>query len=140
MDRYSKKRKIPMEPCIHDSIGKWSKWRDSFAFSFPKGNENYSVAGTLPDEQGSTGALYFIFESRSIQTEKSRLRVSGFWTFGPSGETRTRGILLPKQARYQLRYTWIDLYSMPLSAISQEENCGKTGSVEKDFLKNTGNA
>ena len=26
---------------------------------------------------------------------------------GPSGETRTRGILLPKQARYQLRYTWI---------------------------------
>ena len=26
--------------------------------------------------------------------------------YGPSGETRTRGILLPKQARYQLRYTW----------------------------------
>ena len=28
---------------------------------------------------------------------------------GPSGETRTPGILLPKQARYQLRYTrlWI---------------------------------
>ena len=25
--------------------------------------------------------------------------------FGPSGETRTPGILLPKQARYQLRYT-----------------------------------
>ena len=28
-----------------------------------------------------------------------------FPSFGPSGETRTRGILLPKQARYQLRYT-----------------------------------
>ena len=27
--------------------------------------------------------------------------------FGPSGETRTPGILLPKQARYQLRYTRI---------------------------------
>ena len=40
-----------------------------------------------------------------MRTEKSRLRTSGFWTFGPSGETRTRGILLPKQARYQLRYT-----------------------------------
>ena len=25
--------------------------------------------------------------------------------FGPSGATRTPGILLPKQARYQLRYT-----------------------------------
>ena len=24
---------------------------------------------------------------------------------GPIGETRARGILLPKQARYQLRYT-----------------------------------
>ena len=27
------------------------------------------------------------------------------FVIGPSGETRTRGILLPKQARYQLRYT-----------------------------------
>ena len=32
--------------------------------------------------------------------------------YGPSGETRTRGILLPKQARYQLRYTWIYRYSI----------------------------
>ena len=30
---------------------------------------------------------------------------SGLSYFGPSGETRTPGILLPKQARYQLRYT-----------------------------------
>ena len=30
--------------------------------------------------------------------------------FGPSGETRTRGILLPKQARYQLRYTRITCF------------------------------
>ena len=29
---------------------------------------------------------------------------------GPSGETRTRGILLPKQARYQLRYTRITYF------------------------------
>ena len=35
-----------------------------------------------------------------------------FWYlvfFGPSGGTRTHGILLPKQARYQLRYTRIEL-------------------------------
>ena len=32
-------------------------------------------------------------------------RKSGFRFLGPSGETRTPGILLPKQARYQLRYT-----------------------------------
>ena len=31
--------------------------------------------------------------------------------FGPSGETRTPGILLPKQARYQLRYTRIFSFS-----------------------------
>ena len=35
-----------------------------------------------------------------------------FLYFGPSGETRTRGILLPKQARYQLRYTWILVYTI----------------------------
>ena len=33
----------------------------------------------------------------------------GLSLLGPSGETRTRGILLPKQARYQLRYTWINV-------------------------------
>ena len=38
---------------------------------------------------------------------KSRNGIKPFLLFGPSGETRTRGILLPKQARYQLRYTWI---------------------------------
>ena len=42
-----------------------------------------------------------------MKTEKPKTCTSRFWTFGPSGETRTRGILLPKQARYQLRYTWI---------------------------------
>ena len=35
----------------------------------------------------------------------SRLHISGIWTFGPSDRIRTCGILLPKQARYQLRYT-----------------------------------
>ena len=38
---------------------------------------------------------------------KKRERQKPFPLFGPSGETRTRGILLPKQARYQLRYTWM---------------------------------
>ena len=42
-----------------------------------------------------------------MQTEKSKTRRSGFWTFGPSGETRTRGILVPNQAPYQLGHTRI---------------------------------
>ena len=44
-----------------------------------------------------------------------------FRIFGPSGETRTRGILLPKQARYQLRYTWI-LYNLSIY-VSKQELC-----------------
>ena len=38
----SLKTKIPMEPCIDDSIGRWSEWGDSFAFSFLR-NENRSA-------------------------------------------------------------------------------------------------
>ena len=45
------------------------------------------------------------FESRTLRKEKSRDSICYLCFFGPSGETRTRGILLPKQARYQLRYT-----------------------------------
>ena len=46
------------------------------------------------------------FESRSIQQQKVQSpQKSGFWTFGPSGETRTRGILVPNQAPYQLGHT-----------------------------------
>ena len=26
---YTKKTKLPMEPCIHDSIGRWFEWGDS---------------------------------------------------------------------------------------------------------------
>ena len=37
----------------------------------------------------------------------------GFLSLGRSGETRTRGLLLPKQARYQLRNTPAAEYSIP---------------------------
>src|SRR5699024_4771734 len=37
----------------------------------------------------------------------------GFLSLGRSGETRTRGLLLPKQARYQLRNTPAVWYSIP---------------------------
>ena len=55
-----------------------------------------------------------------------------FLFFGPSGETRTRGILLPKQARYQLRYTWIELYSMLFIAISQGKKREETDKGEEN--------
>ena len=41
------------------------------------------------------------------ENTKRTTRKGRFSLRGPSGETRTHGILLPKQARYQLRYTWI---------------------------------
>ena len=40
-----------MEPCIHDSMGRWSEWGDSFAFSSP-GEENRCVAAV------ETGGIY----------------------------------------------------------------------------------
>ena len=54
---------------------------------------------------------YSILPSETAET-LAAARVSGVASFsatlvGPSGETRTPGILLPKQARYQLRYTRI---------------------------------
>ena len=42
---------------------------------------------------------------------------SGFWTFGPSGETRTRGILVPNQAPYQLGHTRILSYEKKLVVV-----------------------
>ena len=41
----------------------------------------------------------------SKKLQKPPQNISFEAVFGPSGETRTPGILLPKQARYQLRYT-----------------------------------
>ena len=74
------------------------KWRDSFAFSSRR-EENRGVAAVEPSASDCPpDSRIYLFESRSIQTKKSRLRRSGFWTFGPSGETRTRGILVPKNS------------------------------------------
>ena len=74
----------------------WPEWRDSFAFSSRR-EENGGVAAVEPSASDCPpDSRISSFKSRFIQTEKSRLRRSGFWTFGPSGETRTRGILVPK--------------------------------------------
>ena len=54
----SKKQKLPMEPCIHDSIGGWSEWRDSFA-SATKGADRGSPR--------SSPRRIELFEFRSIQ-------------------------------------------------------------------------
>ena len=52
--------------------------------------------------------------------------------FGPSGETRTRGILLPKQARYQLRYTWMHPV---LYTTKREKAIRKTKMNEQKFFQ-----
>ncbi len=48
--------------------------------------------------------LKFFFNKES----KSPLKSDDFRGRGPSGRIRTCGILLPKQARYQLRYTRVN--------------------------------
>ena len=53
-------------------------------------------------------------ENESVKS-KSPLKPGGFrgLSLNRSGETRTRGLLLPKQARYQLRNTPAVWYSIP---------------------------
>ena len=55
---------------------------------------------------------HFVYPIFFEKAQKCRTKARHFYCasflsthFGPSGETRTPGILLPKQARYQLRYT-----------------------------------
>ena len=50
----------------------------------------------------------------ALTYKKSEQAIQSLLRRGPSGETRTPGILLPKQARYQLRYTRIFCWSVPL--------------------------
>ena len=57
---------------------------------------------------GARPRRILFFESLPLEC-KNWERQKPFPVFGPSGETRTRGILLPKQARYQLRYTWMQI-------------------------------
>ena len=52
----------------------------------------------------STGQSHLIFRV-SHSKDKSRESKCSFGFYGPSGETRTRGILVPNQAPYQLGHT-----------------------------------
>lgn len=61
----------------------------SSVFTFKVGNIDFQKK-----KQSQKRALFLIYAKTEL-------------FFGPSGETRTPGILLPKQARYQLRYTRI---------------------------------
>lgn len=62
----------------------WPEWRDSFAFSSRR-EENGGVADVEPSASDRPpDSRISSFKSRSIQTEKPRLRRSGFWTFGRS--------------------------------------------------------
>lgn len=50
--------------------------------------------------------IYQTYNSRKIKKKNPYSAKYGFF-HGPSGATRTRGILLPKQAPYQLGHTRI---------------------------------
>ena len=60
----------------------WSEWGDSFAFSFPKGNENKGVAAVeTGGKQLSTGQLYLNYSSLTPTKEKSRHGIKPFLLF-----------------------------------------------------------
>ncbi len=81
----------------------WSEWRDSFA-SAPIGADRGSPPSSWRRQRSS--ALHLIVRV-SHSKDKSRESKCSFGFYGPSGETRTRGILVPNQAPYQLGHTRI---------------------------------
>ena len=61
--------------------------------------------------------------------------------YGPSDRIRTCGILLPKQARYQLRYTRLFRYFIRLVVFSQSKratNCANPGFLVIEFCSRCG--
>ena len=71
----SKKQKLPMEPCIHDSIGGWSEWRDSLA-SAPKGADRGSPPSSWRRQRSS--ALHLDASSLAPPKEISRNGIKPF--------------------------------------------------------------
>ena len=78
-----------------------SLWGSKIKVSLPSSRQRSTVHRTVE----------FRFSSLALNSKNGNGR-KPFPFFGPSGETRTRGILLPKQARYQLRYTWMYLFKL----------------------------
>ena len=65
-------------------------------------------------------------KNRTFNAEKPPFGAVFLKKGGPSDRIRTCGILLPKQARYQLRYTRLFSYSIRLVVFSQSKratNC-----------------
>ena len=60
---------------------------------------------TVCNRRQAVFLLSLIFDYISERIIKRSLKHIYFKLPGPSGETRTRGLMLPKHARYQLRYT-----------------------------------
>ena len=61
-------------------------------------------------------------QKNELLTQKNRLKGGFSMKGGPSDRIRTCGILLPKQARYQLRYTRLFSFFIRLGVFSQT-NC-----------------
>ena len=74
-------------------------------------------------------------------TQKNRLKGGFSEKGGPSDRIRTCGILLPKQARYQLRYTRLFRYFIRLVVFSQSKratNCANPGFLGIQFCSRCG--
>ena len=102
MCRY-KQRKV-FQKCQNRQFSSWKlavlvRVARLVTFSFPGEWELWSGRRPAGDQQLSTGQLHWTVRVTPHTKQKSRFRKSGIWIFGPSGETRTRGILVPKNCR-----------------------------------------
>ena len=80
-------------------------------------------------------------KNRTFNAEKPPFGAVFLKKGGPSDRIRTCGILLPKQARYQLRYTRLLSYSIRLGVFSQTTratNCANPGFLVIQFCTRCG--
>ena len=92
-------------------------------------------AGTDDDRQLQ---LFTILHIKKQSVHYRILRSYKDTLHGPSDRIRTCGILLPKQARYQLRYTRLLSYSIRLGVFSQTTratSCANPGFLVIEFLR-----
>ena len=84
------------ETTSFEMVSSWSEWRDSFA-SAPKTAQIKERLGQVL-AGGAHPCRIWLFESLARMNEKREAKSLPFM-IGPSGETRTRGILVPKSGQ-----------------------------------------
>ena len=79
-----------MEPCIHDSIGRWAEWRDSFASAHCA--DKCSPPSRLRRQHSSALHLYFrVSHHANRKVQNPQKRILDFWSEWRDSNSRHPG-------------------------------------------------